>query len=70
MFRDEGGAPADIIPTLLHSPGSEWDRSMARFVGALRDGGEPTATGQEALRVLELLDATYRSASEGREITV
>lgn len=70
LFRDEGGMPADIIPMVLPLPGSEWDRSMARFVGALREGAEPVANGREALRVLELLDATYRSASEGREVTV
>lgn len=70
LFREEGGAPADIIPTLPVLRGSEWDRSMARFVGAVREGAEPTAIGKEGLRILELLDATYRSASEGREITV
>jgi predicted dehydrogenase len=70
LFRDEGGTPVDIIPSLPRFTGSEWDRSMARFVAAIREGAEPTATGQEALRVLELLDATYRSALEGREIVI
>jgi predicted dehydrogenase len=68
LFRDEGGVRAEIIPQLPRLAGSEWDRSMARFVAAIRGEGEPTATGKEALIVLELLDAAYRSAADGREI--
>jgi predicted dehydrogenase len=70
MFREESGRPADIIPMLPRLPGSEWDRSMASFVAALRDGAAPVATGAEALQVLKLLDATYRSAAEGHEIAL
>jgi predicted dehydrogenase len=70
IYKDEGNTPVEMIPTLPRLAGSEWDRSMARFVEAIRTGAEPTATGEEALTVLRLLDATYRSASEGREITV
>lgn len=64
LFRDEG----EVIANVPKLGGSEWDRSMARFVAAIREDTEPTASGAEALQVLELLDATYRSATEGREI--
>jgi predicted dehydrogenase len=70
LFRDEAGVPAEVIPALPRLAGSEWDRSMGRFVAAIRGEGEPTATGVEALVVLELLDAAYRSAAEGREISI
>ncbi len=66
FYRDEG----EVIAALPKFSNSEWDRSMARFVAAINGSGEPTATGGEALRVLELLNAAYRSATEGREIEV
>src|SRR5262249_36295366 len=70
LYRAEVGVPAEVIPALPRLAGSEWDRSMGRFVAAVRGEGEPTATGKEALVVLELLDAAYRSATEGHEITI
>jgi predicted dehydrogenase len=43
---------------------------MASFAAAIRDGAAPVATGAEGLKVLRLLDATYRAAAEGHEIVL
>lgn len=70
MFREESGHATDVTPLLPGLPGSEWDRSMASFIAAIRDGAQPVATGAEGLKVLRLLDATYRAAAEGHEIVL
>jgi predicted dehydrogenase len=36
------------------------------FFEAVRDGTPPPATGEDALRVLRILDAAYRSAATGQ----
>lgn len=70
LFREESGQLMDVIPVLQRLPGSEWDRSMASFAAALRNEAAPITTGAEAFQILRLLDATYRSAAEGREIAL
>lgn len=70
LFREEGGIPSEVIPTLPRVTGSDWDRSMARFIEAIRTGVEPPATGNEAFEVLKLLLAAYRSSEERREIEI
>ena len=41
---------------------------LAEFVAACRDGREPTATGLDGLRALEIVDAAYRSIAIGAPI--
>jgi predicted dehydrogenase len=43
---------------------------LTRFVEACRGEGQPLASGEDGLAILKLLDATSRSADEGREITL
>jgi predicted dehydrogenase len=68
LYRDEGSIPVEVIPSIPRLPGTDWDRSMARFAAAIADRNAPHVPGSEGLAVLKLLDATYRSAREGREI--
>lgn len=44
--------------------------SFGRFIDAIRGNGRPGATGAEALQVQYILDAVYRSAEEGREVSL
>jgi predicted dehydrogenase len=69
FFREEGGEPVEIIPTLPEVEWA-WGLSLARFVDAVRGEGQLLATGEEGLYILRLLDAAYRSAAEGREIAL
>ncbi len=69
LFSSEGDLPVEIIPAL---PAIEaaWPYTLGRFVAACRGEGQPTATGEEGLHILRLLEATYRSAAEGREVAM
>jgi predicted dehydrogenase len=44
------------------------DAQMAHFADALRKSAKPMGTGDEILPVMEVLDAMYRSADQGKEI--
>jgi predicted dehydrogenase len=41
---------------------------LRRFLAAALEGGEPVATGQDALAVLRIIEAAYTSATEGRTV--
>ena len=45
-------------------------RQLADVVSAVRDGRSPTVTAEQALEVQAVVDALYRSAAEGREVSV
>lgn len=69
IYREECGAPVQVIPTIRRAPGTDWERAISSFVSAIRGEGEPICTGKEAFEILRIIDATYRSAAEGREIS-
>ncbi|HEU5090828.1 MAG TPA: Gfo/Idh/MocA family oxidoreductase [Roseiflexaceae bacterium] len=70
MYKDDAGGPVEIIPT-LHKPDQRvWTLGLTRFVEACRGEGQPVASGEDGLQILKLLDATNRSAAEGREVTL
>lgn len=68
FFRYEGESPVDIIPVLLPVSNRSSTGPIGRYVAAIRSGAEPTATGQQALEVMKVLAAAYRSAAAGHEV--
>lgn len=56
----------DSTTTVLAS----FDNEIRHFVDCVRSGREPSAPVSQGLDVLRILDALYRSASEGREIAI
>ncbi|MEM8534457.1 MAG: Gfo/Idh/MocA family oxidoreductase [Chloroflexota bacterium] len=70
LFRDEHGISMDVYPHIPRLAGSDWDRSMANFVEAIRNEDRPPATGAEGLTVLKLLDTAYRSSTERKELDI
>ena len=68
VFHDNGGAPTDMAPKIKKGGGH--DSVTERFVAAVLDGAERVPGADEGLRRAAILDACYRSAAEGREITV
>lgn len=69
FFSDEGGVENELVPELSELRGSAWDAAAAAFIGAVRGERPPGCTGREALEVLRILDAAYRSAEQGCEVT-
>ena len=44
--------------------------AVADFVRAVREGGQPRSTGEDGLRVQQVVDAIYASADSGREVSL
>jgi predicted dehydrogenase len=44
------------------------EAQIAHFADALRKGVKPMATAEEIVPVMELVDAIYRSAEQGKEV--
>jgi UDP-N-acetyl-2-amino-2-deoxyglucuronate dehydrogenase len=64
--RSAGGAGADPM-AFPH----DYHRAVtADFVDAIRSGGEPTITGEEALKVHRLIDALVEAGRTGRPVRV
>ncbi len=70
LYRDDPSGPIEIIPTIPRSDERVWALGLTRFVQACRGEAEPIASGEDGLAILRLLDATNRSAAEGREIAI
>lgn len=67
------GTLVNVTPALETSK-NQYRQSMeaqvAHFADALRSGRKPMGAGDEALRIMELVDAIYRSAETGKEVKV
>jgi predicted dehydrogenase len=54
----------------LHGPAKAVPKSMAHFVDSILSGAPHIATAEEGVRVMEILDAIYSSASQGQPVRV
>lgn len=70
MYADDNGNPVEITPSLPYTADPAWTQVHRRFVDTIRGEGTPVATGDDGLAILRLLEATYKSAAERREITL
>jgi predicted dehydrogenase len=68
IFHDIQDSPTDLLPR----PGKIDGHFgvIQRFVAAVHAGGPQEPSAADGLRRVELLDACYRSAAEGREIAL
>ncbi len=69
IYTDIGGMPTDLAPKIVKGD-SGHTQVIRRFVNAILHGGPATPTPAEGLRRAEVLDACYRSAAAGREVTI
>lgn len=80
-FQDEENVPLQVVEGTTGTGGSgATDPAAITIVGhtsqvsdmvaALREGREPAINGQAARKPLEIILAVYRSAREGREVTL
>jgi len=68
LYRDVAGVPSDIQP---HSGKGEGHTAvLRRFVDAVRSGEWAEHSGQEGLARTRIIDGCYRSARDGREVTL
>ena len=67
LYEERDGRQYDMK---LHPPVPGVTCSVHHFVDCLIDEGPHTATGEEGLVVMKILDAIYRSASEHRPVQI
>jgi len=67
------GTLVNVTPT-LDTQRNQYKQSveaqLAHFADALRKGQKPMGEAEEILPVMELMDAIYRSAEQGKEVTL
>lgn len=69
IYRLRDGMQADEeFKNLPRSSG--WEREVVHFLAVVRGEAEPLVKEEETMNVQRILDATYRSAEEGREVEV
>jgi predicted dehydrogenase len=65
------GTLVNVTPTLetsRHQYRQSMEAQVEHFADSVRHGRRPMGAGEEVLRVMELTDAIYRSAEQGREV--
>jgi predicted dehydrogenase len=69
LYFDQGGRHFDLsLHPPRHSPAEI--NAMYHFVDSIVSGTPHTATGEEGLLVMEILDAIYASAEQGKPIAI
>lgn len=70
-YHDEAGVPvATELPVQRPGATGAFGRKLAEFVAAVRDDGPAPIPGDESLRSIAILEAIYRSADTGDEVTL
>lgn len=73
VHRAMHGSLVNVTPT-LETPRNQYkqsvDAQLSHFVDALRRGARPMGLAEEILPVMELMDAVYRSAEQGKEVRI
>jgi predicted dehydrogenase len=65
MYTDVQGARTEMRP----QTGGDYEKSVeSEFVRAIRQGQAVSPTVEEGLRILQVIEAIYRSAADGREV--
>ena len=68
FFSESNGHIVDVTPQ--YGDRNPFESEAANFMGAILGKEKPFATGEQAVIVMRLLDAIYKSAKLGREIPV
>ena len=70
LVTEQAGTLVELAPVLPKVGRGGYDHEVALFVDSIRTGAPPPATAAQGLTVLRIIDALYRSAGAGREITI
>lgn len=68
LYEMEGKTEVDTRP--LVDSGNGYAVEMQHFVECVQKGGKPVSPGSQAVVVMEMLDAIYRSAQSGRMVSL
>ncbi|HYO89878.1 MAG TPA: Gfo/Idh/MocA family oxidoreductase [Candidatus Limnocylindrales bacterium] len=68
LFTEMGGVPSEVRPAPVPQHGHT--QVMEEFVAVIHSGDWANVTGQDGLNRARIIEAAYRSAKEGREVTI
>jgi predicted dehydrogenase len=64
------GGEYEEVPVANAFRGTDWGRALDELSAAIESGRPHRATGEHAAHIVEVLDATARSAAEGRAVEI
>lgn len=70
FYTEVEGEPVTIIPGVRFSGSQSHEALVKDLVASLKNGTPPTATGQQGLVAVEILQAIYESAAAGHEVAL
>ena len=69
FFGEAGGGAVDVIPQVRNSSG--WGENETRhFIDCVKSGAETLAPPEEAVKMMQIIDAIYASTASGREVVI
>ena len=69
IFTEKNGAVVDIVPQLNDKSG--WGENETRyFLDCVKSGETPLAKPEEAVKMMKIIDAIYKSSETGREVVI
>jgi predicted dehydrogenase len=68
IYTDMNGAQTDIAPSFPAQEGHLME--IRHFIDCITKGAPLISTGEHGLEIVRILDAIYKSAAEGREVTL
>ena len=68
FFGENGGYIADLAPKMAQA--DHFQAEVDHFVDCVTNKRKPLCTAEEGVTMMQLLDATYKSAAQGREVKV
>jgi len=69
IFSENSGELVDILPHVKNTTG--WGENETRhFIDCLKKNKEPLAPPEEAVKMMQIIDAIYASAETGREVVI
>lgn len=69
MFKEEHGTVVELTPTILPNTDS-YHAEIRAFLDSIKNDTESPVTGEQALAVMKILDAIYKSSELGREVRI
>jgi len=69
IYGEQLGVLTNMTPTGLHQE-NIYEAEVRAFYDAIKDDTEVPVTGEQALKVIKIIDGIYRSSDAGKEVTI
>jgi predicted dehydrogenase len=69
LYTEAGGVPVVTRPA-VKGVGSDHDYAVTEFIKCIREDTAPTASAEQGLVIMQMIEAIYQSAAAGREVSI